>query len=154
MTIYYNFYCKLSCSSDINNLYDSLYLFFMNWPSNSGSLELGWPDTAGSWQLAVMQLWLPDCIFSKLGWAGLGGGERGNFLGVIIVSPPGYSPNIRAAKISQSEKDWLCSSSSYPALNYSEQGGSCIESTLPHIVSQQPLGLGKKISAPNRSAFV
>ena len=121
MTIYYNFYCKLSCSSDINNLYDSLYLFFMNWPSNSSSLELGWPDTAGSWQLAVMQLWLPDCIFSKLGWAGLGGGERGNFLGVIIVSPPGYSPNIRAAKISQSEKDWLCSSSSYPALNWTQR---------------------------------
>ena len=43
------FYWKLSCSSDINNLYDSLYLFFANWPSNSSSLELGWPDTAGSW---------------------------------------------------------------------------------------------------------
>ena len=97
-----------------------LYIYSL-WIGLATAAAWSW---AGQTQLAAGS-WLScscDCqTVYFLNSAGLGGGELGNFLGVIIVSPPGYSPNIRAAKISQSEKDWLCSSSSYPSLNWTQR---------------------------------
>ena len=99
-----------------------LYIYSL-WIGLATAAAWSW---AGQTQLAAGS-WLScscDCqTVYFLNSAGLGSEEarRGNFLGVIIVSPPGYSPNIRAAKISQSEKDWLCSSSSYPALNWTQR---------------------------------
>ena len=128
-----------------------LYIYSL-WIGLATAAAWSW---AGQTQLAAGS-WLScscDCqTVYFLNSAGLGS-ERaswGNFLGVIIVSPPGYSANIRAANEGSpryhNHGEGLALANIQLSTRHSQQAavwGSCIESTF--LSSTQPLWLEQNI---------